>query len=248
MDELELYQQMMSKDPSSQVFVYLAEALLEHEMYKEAIETCANGLRLRPHDLRARVILGMSFLRTGELDRAESELLKAKEMLEINAVTYSALAELYERKGDSQSAERYRRLFEAIHPAEAEPIGPEREESESEEGVEQIQPEKTEMSTISMARLYEEQGHLKEAAEVYRKIFDASSESEELENKLADLERRIGEGLVKRNLLSILELWQKNMQDKIGAQRPSPSPGSSRIDPERFAAFMKKYVKGSHLS
>jgi tetratricopeptide (TPR) repeat protein len=248
MDELELYQQMMSKDPSSQVFVYLAEALLEHEMYKEAIETCANGLRLRPHDLRARVILGMSFLRTGELDRAESELLKAKEMLEINAVTYSALAELYERKGDSQSAERYRRLFEAIHPAEAEPIGPEREESESEEGVERIQPEKTEMSTITMARLYEEQGHLKEAAEVYRKIFDASSESEELEDKLADLERRIGEGRVKRNLLSILELWQKNMQDKLGAQRPSPSPGSSRIDPERFAAFMKKYVKGSHLS
>ena len=96
MDELELYQQMMSKDPSSQVFVYLAEALLEQEMYKEAIETCVNGLRLRPHDLRARVILGMSYHRTGQLDRAESELLKAKEMLEINTVTYRALAELYD--------------------------------------------------------------------------------------------------------------------------------------------------------
>jgi len=78
MDELELYQQMMSKDPSSQIFVYLAEALLENEMYKEAIETCVNGLRLRPHELRARVILGVSYLRTGELDRAESELLRAK--------------------------------------------------------------------------------------------------------------------------------------------------------------------------
>jgi tetratricopeptide (TPR) repeat protein len=248
MDELELYQQMMSKDPSSQVFVYLAEALWEHEMYKEAIETCVNGLRLRPHDLRARVILGMSFLRTGELDRAESELLKAKEMLEINAVTYGALAELCEKKGDSQSAESYWRLFKAIHPTETEAIETEREESESEEDAEQIQPEKTEMSTITMARLYEEQGHLKEAAEVYRKIFDASSETEELEDKLADLERRIGEGRVKRNLLSILELWQKDMQDKIGAEKPSPSPGSSRIDPERIAAFMKKYVKGSHPS
>ncbi len=246
MDELELYQQMMSKDPSSQVFVYLAEALLEHEMYKEAIETCVNGLRLRPHDLRARVILGVSFLHTGELDRAESELLKAKEMLEINTVTYRALAELYERKGDSKSAERYRRLFEAIHPTEAEAIGSEKEEPDSETAVEEVQPEKTEMSTITMAQLYEEQGHLKEAAEVYRKIFDASPETEGVEDKLADLQRRVGEGQVKRNLLSILELWQKNMQNKIRVEKPSPTSGSSAIDPEKIAAFMKKYIKGSH--
>ena len=118
MDELDLYQQMMSKDPSSQVYVYLAEALLERKMYGEAIETCVNGLRLRPHDLRARVILGLSYLRTGELERAESELLKAKEMLEINTVTYRALAELYDEKGDLEQSDRYRQLFEAIHSPE----------------------------------------------------------------------------------------------------------------------------------
>jgi len=248
MDELEFYQQMMSKDPSSQVFVYLAEALLEHEMYKEAIETCVNGLRLRPHDLRARVILGVSFLRTGELDRAESELLKAKEMLEINTVTYRALAELYEKKGDSQSAERYRRLFEAIHPTEAQTIGSEKAETDSDTAVEEIPPEKTEMSTITMAQLYEEQGRLKEAVEVYRKIFDISPETEGVEDKLANLERRVGEGQVKHNLLSILELWQKNMQDKIAVERPSPSSGSSVIDPEKIATFIKKYIKRSHSS
>jgi tetratricopeptide (TPR) repeat protein len=245
MDELELYQQMMSKDPSSQVFVYLAEVLLEHGMYKEAIETCVNGLRLRPHDLRARVILGMSYLHTGELDRAESELLKAKEMLEINAVVYRALAELYEKRGDFQSAGNYRRLFEDIQRTETEAIGRGQDKSESEGELAEVQPEKTEMSTIAMARLYEEQGHLKEAAEAYRKVFDASSESEGMENKLVDLERRIVEGRVKRNLLSILELWQKNMQDKIGAAKLPSSPRSSGIDPERLAVFMKKYVKGS---
>ena len=246
MDELELYQRMMSKDPSSQVFVYLAEALLEHEMYKEAIETCVNGLRLRPHDLRARVILGVSFLRTGELDRAESELLKAKEMLEINTVTYRALAELYEKKGDSESAERYRRLFEAINPTEAETIGSEKEETDSETAGEGVPPAKTEMSTITMAQLYEEQGHSQEAAEVYRKIFDTFPETEGVEDKLANLERRVGEGQVKRNLLSILELWQKNMQDKIDLEKPSPSSGLSGIDPEKIAAYMKKYIQGPH--
>ena len=246
MDELELYQRMMSKDPSSQVFVYLAEALLEHEMYKEAIETCVNGLRLRPHDLRARVILGVSFLRTGELDRAESELLKAKEMLEINTVTYRALAELYEKKGDSETAERYRRLFEAINPTEAEAIGSEKEEIDSETTGEVVPPEKTEMSAITMAQLYEDQGHSQEAAEVYRKIFDTFPETEGVEDKLANLERRVGEGQVKRNLLSILELWQKNMQDKIDLEKPSPSSGLSGIDPEKIAAYMKKYIQGPH--
>ena len=246
MDELELYQQMMSKDPSSQVFVYLAEVLLEHGMYKEAIETCVNGLRFRPHDLRARVILGMSLLHTGELDRSESELLKAKEMLEINAVIYRALAELYEKKGDFQSAESYWRLFEAIHPSETEVMGGEEEETESEAALTEVIAGKTEVSTITMARLYEEQGHLKEAAEVYRKVLDASPETEGVDDKLADLERRIDEGRVKRNLLSILELWQKNMQEKTDAEEPSTSSGTLGIEPERVAAFMKKYVKGSH--
>jgi tetratricopeptide (TPR) repeat protein len=248
MDELELYQQMMSKDPSSQIFVYLAEALLEKEMYKEAIETCLNGLRLRPHDLRARVILGVSYLRTGELDRAERELLKAKEMLEINTVTYRALAELYDKKGDSESAEDYRRLFEAIHPTEAKEIGSEIEEKDSETATEEVPPEKTEMSTITMAQLYEEQGQLKEAAEVYRQIFDTSPEIEGVEDKIAELERQVGEAQVKRNLLSILESWQKNMQDKIAAAGASTPSGASGIDPEKVATFIKKYIKKSHSS
>ena len=248
MDELELYQQMMSKDPSSQIFVYLAEALVEKEMYREAIETCVNGLRLRPHDLRARVILGVSYLRTGELDRAESELLKAKDMLEINTVTYRALAELYDKKGDSESAERYRRLFEAIHPTEAKPLGRETEETESETSAEEVSAEKRENSTITMAQLYEEQGQLKKDAEVYDKIFDTSPETKGGEDKLAELERQVGEAQIKRNLLSILESWQKNVQEKIGAARASSPSGASGVDPEKMAAFIKKYTEESHTS
>ncbi|MCG6916807.1 MAG: hypothetical protein LJE89_04585 [Deltaproteobacteria bacterium] len=248
MDELEFYQQMMSKDPSSQIFVYLAEALMEKEMYREAIETCVNGLRLRPHDLRARVILGVSYLRTGELDRAESELLKAREMLEINMVTYRALAELYDKKGDIESAEHYRRLFQAIHPGEAKLLGRGAEERESETWTEEAPPEKTEVSTIAMAQLYEEQGRLKEDAEVYDTICDTSAETEGLEDEPAELERQVGEDQVKRNLLSVLESWQKNMQEEAGAAGASSPSGASGIDPEQMAAFIKKYTKKLHSS
>jgi predicted Zn-dependent protease len=248
MDELELYQQMMSKDPSSQIFVYLAEALLEKEMYKEAIETCVNGLRLRPHDLRARVILGLSYLGAGELDRAERELLKAKEMLEINTVTYRALADLYDIKGDSELAESYRLLFKAIHPTEAKAIGSEREESESETATEEATPKKKEESTITMAQLYEEQGQSKDASEVYGEIFASSPEPNGVEDKLAESDSQVGEAQVERNLLSILESWQKNMQDKIAAASTSFPFVASGIDPEKMSAFIKKYTKKSHSS
>jgi hypothetical protein len=35
------------------------------------------------------------------------------------------------------------------------------------------------------------------------------------------------------------------MQDKIIAEKPSTPSGASRIDPEKIADFIKKYIKGS---
>lgn len=243
MDELDLYQQMMSKDPSSQVYVYLAEALLEREMYGEAIETCVNGLRLRPHDLRARVILGLSYLRTGELERAESELLKAKEMLEINTVTYRALAELYDEKGDLEQSGRYRQLFEAIHAPETGEAEAEVAETESKPVDEEVPEEDTEVATVTMAELYEEQGHLDKAAEVYRNILETSRETEGVEAKLADLEKRITDAKVSSTLLSILESWQSGLQERDTQEGSEPLSTSSGIDPEKLAAFVKSYIK-----
>ena len=243
MDELDLYQQMMSKDPSSQVYVYLAEALLEREMYSEAIETCVNGLRLRPHDLRARVILGLSFLRTGELERAESELLKAKEMLEINTVTYRALAELYGEKGDLEQADRYRQLFESIHapkPTEAEA---EVVEIESKSVDEEVSEEDTEVATVTIAELYEEQGHVDKAAEVYRDILQTSPDMEGVEAKLADVEKRIADAKGSSRLLSILESWKSGLKDRDSQEGSEPSSTSSGIDPEKLAEFVKRHIK-----
>lgn len=241
MDELDLYQQMMSKDPSSHVYVYLAEALLEREMYGEAIETCVNGLRLRPHDLRARVILGLSYLRTGELERAESELLKAKEMLEINTVTYRALAELYDEKGDLEQSGRYRQLFEAIHAPETDEA--EVVEAELKQVDEEVPEEDTEVATVTMAELYEEQGHLNKAAEVYRNILETSPETEGVEAKLADLEKRVADAKVGSTLLSILESWQSGLQERDTQEGSEPPSTASGIDPGKLAAYVKRHRK-----
>jgi tetratricopeptide (TPR) repeat protein len=244
MDELEGYQQMMSKDPSSQVFVYLAEALWEREMYEEAIETCINGLRLRPHDLRARVILGLSYLRTGALDSAETELLKAKEMLEINAVIYRDLAELYDQKGDSEQAFHYQKLFEAIHPSAVAEVETEVDEAGSESVAREALPEDAEMmDTVTLAELYEQQGHVDKAIEVYRKILETSPETEEIEARLAELEKRIGEPQEGRTLFSVLEAWQSTLREKAAPESMPPPSTPPSLDPEKLSAFMKKHVK-----
>jgi Flp pilus assembly protein TadD len=244
MDELEVYQQMMSKDPSSQVFVYLAEALWEREMYEEAIETCINGLRLRPHDLRARVILGLSYLRTGALDRAETELLKAKEMLEINTVIYRNLAELYDKKGNSEQAFHYQKLFEAIHPSAVAAMETEADEPGSASVAREALPEDAEMmDTVTLAELYEQQGHVDKAIEVYRKILETSPKTEELEARLAELEKRIGEPQEARTLLSVLEAWQNKLQKKAAPESMPPPSTPPSLDPEKLSAFMKKHVK-----
>lgn len=236
MDELEVYQQMMSKDPSSQVFVYLAEALWEREMYEEAIEICTNGLRLRPHDLRARVILGLSYLRTGALDSAETELLKAKEMLEINTVIYQNLAELYDKKGDSEQAFHYQKLFEAIHPFAV--AG-----AETEVAKEALAEDAEMMDTITLAELYEQQGHVDKAIEVYRKILDTSPETEEVEARLAELEKRIGYPPQDRTLLSVLEAWQSKLREKADPESMPPPSTEPSLDSEKLSAFIRKHTK-----
>jgi tetratricopeptide (TPR) repeat protein len=248
MDELELYQQMISKDPSSQAFIYLAESLWERKMYAEAIETCSNGLRLHPHDLRARVILGLSYLGAGELDRAETELLKAKEILEINTAIYQALAELYEQKGDSEQAGRYRQLFETIHPSEPVEVEIQPAEEATESVAEGVAEKDPEVATETMAELYVQQGDLEKAVEVYRKLIEAAPEAADAESKLAELQKQIRETQAAHSLLSILESWQSNLQERAATETTSPPSAPASFDPEKLAAIVQKYVKESGSS
>lgn len=214
MDEVEFYRQMLTKDPSSQGFVYLAEALFERSMYTEAVETCLNGVRLHPHDLRARVILGLSYLRINSLDRAESELLRAKEILEINTAAYQGLAELYERKGDEEKSSLYRRLYEAVQ-------SPATMAAREPEASPQIQPE---VATVTMAELYAEQGHLDKAAAVYRTILETAPETPEVAARLAELERKGKTAEINVKLVSMIEKLCDNLK---GRPTTRAAPGST---------------------
>jgi tetratricopeptide (TPR) repeat protein len=157
-------------------------------------------------------------------------------------VTYQGLAELYERKGDSEKAARFRQLFETIHPSAAESPKP---EQESESLQEEIPPEGEEVATATMAELYVEQGHLDKAIDVYRKILDAAPETEGVEKRIAELEREVADFKKGRTLLSVLEGWRDRLQEEAPTSLQASEPPS--IDSERLAAFLKKYVKDPDL-
>lgn len=214
MDEVEHYRQMLTKDPSSQVFVYLAEALFERSMYTKAIETCLNGLRLHPHDLRARVILGLSYLRTDNLDRAESELLRAKKILEINMAAYQGLAELFERKGDKEKSSLYRRLYDLVESPETMGAAEPEASLQIEPEVEAPAEEKPAVSTVTMAELYAQQGHLDKAAAVYRTILETSRESPEVAERLAELERKAKTAEINAKVVAMLERLCDNLKNR----------------------------------
>jgi len=248
MDEVELYRQMLTKDPSSQVFVYLAEALFERSMYTEAMETCLNGLRLHPHDLRARVILGLSYLRTDNLDRAESELLRAKEVLEINTSTYQGLAELYERRGNEEKSSLYRRLYQAIQSPETIAAGEPETSPQLEPEVKEPAEEEVEVATVTMAELYAQQGHLDKAAAVYRRILETSPETPEVAGRLADLEREGKAAEINAKLVSMLEKLCDNLKNRptTGAAPGSASGGD--VDPEKLVTVGRTRAQGEGSS
>ncbi|MBW1982075.1 MAG: tetratricopeptide repeat protein [Deltaproteobacteria bacterium] len=243
MTDIELYREMLQKDPTSRVFVFLAEALLEKEKYREAIEVCQSGLRVHPHDLRARVIMGLSYLRAGDIDQAEAELLRAKEILDSNITTYEALAEVYEHKGLQNQASYYQQVVRILQLSPEEPLESSGVLGETEEAPVAV-PDDTEVATITMAELYSQQGHLEKAAAVYRQILATSPQKKDIQERLAALQQRIASQAKGRKLLQLLEKLGRTMEE-----RPTKSPAVTSedltvdFDREKLADIVSKMYR-----
>lgn len=124
---LEFSRNVLSQDPSSQLFVPLAEEFCARRLWKEAAETCRRGLIYHPRQFRGRVLLGWALWELGEEQEAEALLVEACKELERNAVIYRILAELAQRRGDSNHAWRLMHIYHSLqdghlhHKQESEP-------------------------------------------------------------------------------------------------------------------------------
>jgi tetratricopeptide (TPR) repeat protein len=108
----------------------------------------------------------------------------------------------------------------------------------------EVLPEDAEMmDTITLAELYEQQGHVDKAIEVYRKILDTSPETEEVEARLAELEKRIGYPPQDLTLISALEAWQSQVREEADLESMPPPSTEPSLDPKKLSAFIRKHTK-----
>lgn len=112
---------LVEHDPSSQLFVPLAEEFCSRKLWPEAVETCRRGLAFHPRQFRIRVLLGWALWEQGHTEEAESLLAEARRELEKSAVIYKILARAAESRGDSVQAWRLMHIYQCLQPSEPRP-------------------------------------------------------------------------------------------------------------------------------
>jgi tetratricopeptide (TPR) repeat protein len=118
LEEIERLKDKIEKDPSSKLFVPLAEEYKKAGMYDEAIDVLAKGLEKQPAYLSARVSLAKIYVERGLPDKARDEFEKVIEAIPDNLYAHKKLAEIYKELGEKDSAVREFKMVLRLNPAD----------------------------------------------------------------------------------------------------------------------------------
>ncbi|MBN1573934.1 MAG: hypothetical protein JW984_12120 [Deltaproteobacteria bacterium] len=93
--EMEKYQSMLAKNPSSRVFAALAECYRKQGMLDEAIHLCVEGVKKYPNYMSGRVALGRAYFDKGMIKEAKEELEKVVSITPNNIVANKVLGDVH---------------------------------------------------------------------------------------------------------------------------------------------------------
>ncbi|MCB0341984.1 MAG: tetratricopeptide repeat protein [Pseudobdellovibrionaceae bacterium] len=109
---IERYQEMLEKDPNSQVFAPLAEAYRQMGLIDEGLEVCEAGVKKHPHFAGGRVALARLYLASQRPADAVEHLEKAIELSPENVLAHSLRAETFRQlKEPKRALEAYKMLL-----------------------------------------------------------------------------------------------------------------------------------------
>lgn len=150
------YYRQWQDDPQSIVFVSIVEYFLVYGMIDEALKVCREGLKKHPSLVTGRLAMAKIHMKFGNWEEAEEEILFA---LSIAPMNVSAKGLLDEVRGSRESEESKKiEAGSVVLP----PVSVEMPHS--------VGPS---WNTVTMARIYESQGHFAEAKAVYENILAA---------------------------------------------------------------------------
>jgi len=113
---VEKYEQVLSQDPASTVFVELAKAYIERGEHTRAIEVCQNGLTHHPNSVIGRVLWGKALIQLGKPSEAMSQFDSAVNIDKDNPRAYNLIGEVLLHKGLYRSALPILRKAAALQP------------------------------------------------------------------------------------------------------------------------------------
>jgi tetratricopeptide (TPR) repeat protein len=113
---VEKYEQVLSGDPASTVFVELAKALIERGEHSRAIEVCQGGLNHHPKSVVGRVLWGKALIQLGKPSDAMNQFDLAVNIDKDNPHAYNLIGEVLLHKGLYRSALPILRKAAALQP------------------------------------------------------------------------------------------------------------------------------------
>jgi cellulose synthase operon protein C len=116
---VEKYEQMLSQDPTSTVFVELARAYLDQGENAKAIEVCQQGCAHHPASVAGRVLWGKGLINSGKAAEAMQQFDTAVNIDKENPHAYNLISEVLLRKGLYRSALPILRRASALQPNDA---------------------------------------------------------------------------------------------------------------------------------
>ncbi len=113
MDEIEKLRVRVEKDPSSRLFLPLAEEYRKSRMLDEAISVLLKGLERQPGYTSARAALGKIYLEKNMTEEAKNEFENVVSIIPDNLFAHKKLADIYRERGETEKAiAEYKRVIQ----------------------------------------------------------------------------------------------------------------------------------------
>lgn len=113
----------ITQNPTSRLFVPLAEEYLKADMVEEAIIVLAEGIKNHPNYVAARVMLGKIYLQKNQIPEAQNEFEQVITVNPENILAYKKLATIYQGQGQPQKALEACKKVLTIDPSDKEAKG-----------------------------------------------------------------------------------------------------------------------------
>jgi tetratricopeptide (TPR) repeat protein len=113
----------MTQNPTSRLFVPLAEEYLKCDMVDEAVIVLVEGIKSHPNYVAARVMLGKIYLQKNRIAEAQAEFEQVIAINPENILAHKRLATIYQGQGQTQRALEACKKVLMIDPSDKEAKG-----------------------------------------------------------------------------------------------------------------------------